>query len=281
VARKISANPFDHAQAMVVRFEPDRHIAALFAPSDRRAYLYSLHAFALEVGGVRAAVKEPQLGEIRLQWWRDVVEGRREEEAWGNPIAAALLKTMSDNNLPATALTALIDARVADLYDDAPPDWTALEAYCGETQSSLIRLGAIILAGGTDPGGVDAAGHAGVAWGLTGLLRAFPWHARRGQIYLPQPLLDAIGVDRDAIVAGRDSEGLRAGLAEMRSRAREHLSKARDLKGTVRADTSAAYLPLAMVERYLAPMERSKYKPYETLIDATNTLRVWSMWRGW
>jgi 15-cis-phytoene synthase len=281
MAKAPSSNPFDHAQAMVVRFEPDRHIAALFAPADRRAYLYALHAFALEVGGVRAAVKDPQLGEIRLQWWRDVVEGRRDEEAWGNPVAAALLRAIADNNLPAAGLTALIDARVADLYDDAPPDWTALEGYCGETQSSLIRLGGIILARGDDPGGADAAGHAGVAWGITGILRAFPWHARRGQIYMPQRLLDAVGVDREAIVAGRDGEGLRAALAEMRARARDHLAKARSLGSTIRPDIRAAFLPLAMVERYLQPMDGRKYKPFETIVDATNALRVWAMWRGW
>jgi 15-cis-phytoene synthase len=281
MAKAPSSNPFDHAQAMVVRFEPDRHIATLFAPADRRAYLYALHAFALEIGGIRAAIKEPALGEIRLQWWREVVEGRREEEAWGNPVAGALLKTMTDNNLPAGALTSLIDARVADLYDDAPADWTALEGYCGETQSSLIRLGSFILARGTDPGAADAAGHAGVAWGLTGILRAFPWHARRGQICMPQNLMAAVGLDREALVAGRDSESLRAALGEIRARARDHLAKAQALRSTIRPDVGAAFLPLAMVERYLRPMEKPKYKPFETLIDATNTLRVWAMWRGW
>lgn len=281
MAKAQSSNPFDHAQAMVVRFEPDRHIATLFAPSDRRAYLYALHAFALEVGGVRAAVKEPALGEIRLQWWRDVIEGQREEEAWGHPVAAALLKTMADTNLPATALTSLIDARVADLYDDAPPDWNAIEGYCGETQSSLFRLASIILARGTDPGGAEAAGHAGVAWGLTGILRAFPWYARRGQIYLPQSLMDAVGLDREAIMSGYDGEGLRAALGEMRSRARGHLAKARGLRSSISPDIRAVFLPLAMVERYLAPMETPKYKPFETIVDATNTLRVWAMWRGW
>jgi 15-cis-phytoene synthase len=281
MAKAPPANPFDHAQSMVVRFEPDRHIATLFAPADRRAYLYALHAFALEVGGVRAAVKEPTLGEIRLQWWRDVVNGGREDEAWGNPVAAALLRTMADNNLPAAALLALIDARVEDLYDDLPADWTALEAYCGETQSALIRLGGFILARGADPGGADAAGHAGVAWGITGILRAFPWHARRGQIRLPQPLMDAVGLDREALVSGTDGEGLRAALAEMRSRARHHLAKARQVKASIRQDIQPAFLPLAMVERYLRPMDSPKYKPFETVIDATNTLRVWAMWRGW
>jgi phytoene synthase len=280
MAKAPSKNPFDHAQALVRRFDPDRHVAALFAPADRRAYLYALAAFALEVGGVRAAVKEPMPGEIRLQWWRDVINGEREEEAWGNPVAGALLKTMADNRLPVKPFLDLIDARVADLYDDPPPDWNALEGYLGETQSSLIRLAAIILANGEDPGAADAAGHAGVAIGLVALLRAFPWHARRGQILIPQDLLAAVGVERDDIVSGRDGEGLRAALAEMRSRARDHLMKAQALKAAIRPDIMPAFLPLTMVPRYLAPMEQPKYKPYETIVDAAHWLRVWAMWRG-
>jgi 15-cis-phytoene synthase len=116
---------------------------------------------------------------------------------------------------------------------------------------------------------------------MTGLLRAFPWHSRRGQIYLPQPLMTAVGLDREAIVSGRDGEGLRAALAEMRQRARDHLGKARALAPTVRPDVRAAFLPLAMIERYLKPMDSPRFKPFETIVDATNTLRVWSMWRGW
>ena len=62
---------------------------------------------------------------------------------------------------------------VFDLYDDTMPTLNDLEGYCGETSSSLIRLGAMILADGSDPGAADAAGHAGVAYALTGLLAPF------------------------------------------------------------------------------------------------------------
>ena len=78
-----------------------------------------------------------------------------------------------------------------------------------------------------------------------------------------------------------DSPGLRAALAEMRARARDHLAKARALKNEVPAAMQPAFLPLAMVERYLTPMEKASYNPFKTIIDAANWLRIWSMWRGW
>ena len=40
---------------------------------------------------VREAAREPLPGEIRLQWWTDVLSGERREEASANPVAAALL----------------------------------------------------------------------------------------------------------------------------------------------------------------------------------------------
>jgi len=266
---------------LVQKHDADRHVAILFAPADRRQHLHALQAFSLEIAGIRAAAKEPMPGEIRLQWWRDILNGERDGEANGHPVAMAIRATIASNSLPLQPFLDLIEARAFDLYDDPPPDWNALEGYCGETSSALYRLASIILAKGEDPGGADAAGHAGVAYALTGLLRAFPWHARRGQVFIPRSLLDAVGLDREDIVSGTDNPQLRAALAEMRARTRHHLAKARVLKVGLRPEIGPAFLPLAMVDRYLKPMESRSYKPYATIIEVANCLRVWTMWRGW
>jgi phytoene synthase len=274
-------NAYRICAALVQKHDADRHVAALFAPADRRPHLQALQAFSLEIAGIRAAAKEPMPGEIRLQWWREVLGGERAGEGEGHPVGLAIRNTIAKNQLPLQPFIDLIDARSFDLYDDPPPDWTALEGYCGETSSALFRLASIILAEGEDPGGAESAGHAGVAYAIAGLLRALPWHARRGQVYIPQSLLTAVGVDREDVVSGTDSPALRAALAEMRARARDHLAKARGGKSALRADIAPAFLPLAMVERYLAPMESRSYQPFKTVIDVAHWLRVWSMWRGW
>ncbi len=273
-------NAYAICAALVQKHDSDRQVATLFAPAERRPHLYALHAFSLEIAGIRAAAKEPAPGEIRLQWWREVLDGTRAEEGAGHPVGMAIRDTIERCRLPLQPFQDLIDARSFDLYDDPPADWNALEGYCGETSSALISLGSIILTGGEAAADADAAGHAGVAYALTGLLRAFPWHARRGQVFLPQTLLTAVNLDREDIVSGTDSPGLRAVLAEMRARARDHLAKARALKPRLRPEVQPAFLPLAMVERYLAPMEKRSYHPYKTIIDAANWVRIWAMWRG-
>ncbi|MGL4634525.1 MAG: phytoene/squalene synthase family protein [Beijerinckiaceae bacterium] len=264
---------------LVKKHDADRATAALFAPADRRPSLYALQAFSLEIAGIRGQIKEALPGEIRLQWWRDALGGERAEEAKAHPVALAILDTIQSNRLPLQALLDLIDARVFDLYDDQPADWNTLEGYCGETSSALFRLASIILMRGEEPGAAEAAGHAGVAYAITGLLRAFPWHARRGQVFMPQSLTSAVGLSREDIVAGKDSEALRAALSEMRGQARGHLEKVDALRDTIRSEIKPAFLPLANVKAYLAEMERKDYAPYSALVDVPQWKRVWSMWR--
>jgi len=52
----------------------DRFQTGLFAPARKRNTLFALYAFNYEIARVRETVTEPMLGQIRLQWWREVVE---------------------------------------------------------------------------------------------------------------------------------------------------------------------------------------------------------------
>ena len=169
-----------------------------------------------------------------------------------NPVAAALDDTIVQFRLPRQALVDLIDARIFDLYDDPMPSLNDLEGYCGETSSSLIRLSSLVLADGRDPGAADAAGHAGVAYAITGLLRAFPWHARRGQVYLPARYSDRHGVVRDDIVTGRGGPGL-SGRAGGSARRRPQASRAGARRCARRSRCRKPPSAVALVEPYLRP----------------------------
>jgi 15-cis-phytoene synthase len=153
-----------------------------------------------------------------------------------------------------------------------------LEGYCGETSSLLIRLASLVLAEGADPGAADAAGHAGVAYAITGLLRAFPWHARRGQLYLPADVLGRHGVKRDDIVMGRGGPGLVAALAEMRSAAHDHWQRARALRATIPPAVAPAFLPAALVPGYLKAMEARDYDPFRTIVDLPRWRKLALLW---
>lgn len=279
---------FSYCEALVRERDPDRYWAAFFAPADKRPHLFALFAFNQEIARVRESVSAPLPGEIRLQWWRDLLDGlgaaaaadEVTDEA-SSPVARALAATIVGFRLPLQAFHDLIDARVFDLYDDIMPSVSDLEGYCGETSSVLFRLASLVLADGREPGGADAAGHGGVAFAIAGLLRALPWHLQRGQIFVPADIMARHGLDRDGTLAGTgDDEALDRALADMRALARDHLSKAQARISDLSPDARAAVLPLAIVPAYLARMESRGYSPRRTLVDLPQWRRLWTLWRA-
>jgi len=268
-----------HCENLVRAGDKDRWLASLFAPADRRAHLHALYAFNLEVARVRELAREPMAGEIRLQWWREVIAGTRPGEAAANPVAAALLETIARFGLSSQTLADLIEARAFDLYDDPMPSMEAFAGYGRRTAAGLIELAAQVL-GGASPGVCEAAVPAGIAYATTGLLRAFALHASRGQLYLPADVLERHGVSTSDVFAGRATEPLRAALAELRAFARGNLAAFAARRGELPAAVVPAFLPVALVPAYLARMERRGYDPFTTPVDVPQWRRQWLLWRA-
>jgi len=268
-----------HCDELIRAGDRDRWLANLLAPADKRLHLSALYAFNLEIARVREIVADPMPGEIRFQWWRDALAGVR-GDVQAHPVAAPLIDTIRRFNLPRKAFTDLIAARSFDLYDDPMPTEADLEGYCGETSSALIRLATLVLAAGADPGGADAAGHAGVAFAMTGLMRALPWHASRGQVFIPGDLLARHGIGRDDLLAGRPGAPIAAVLADMRSATRRHLGAARAAMASVASPARPAFLPVALCPAYLRLMERRSYDPFTTLIELPQWRKQWILWRA-
>jgi len=232
----------------------------------------------VEIARVRELVSEALAGEVRLQWWRDALDGAAQGEVRANPVADALLDSIAQFKLPVGPMQRLIEARTFDLYDDAMPSMTELDTYARDTSSALIELAAAILCGAEQDLG-ETAIHAGIAYAIAGLLRAFPVHAARGQLYLPRDLLDRHGVDRDDIFAGRVTEELRAALAELRQHARQHLAELDEWRSLVPPEASPAFLPVALVPAMLARMDRPNYDPFKPL-ELPQWQRQWMLWRA-
>jgi phytoene synthase len=178
--------------------------------------------------------------------------------------------------LPAAPLDALIDARARDLYDDPILTLSELEAYGRATASTLFGMAARILDRGAAPD--DVADPAGVAYALAGLLKAFPRHAARGQIYLPTETLERHGVAGAEVAAGTAGPGLRAALAEIAGQARERLAQAAGRWQSVSPGARPAFLPLAWVAPLLARIERNP-DPFVP-IDLPQWRRQWLLWRA-
>ena len=270
---------FQHCAALVREADRDRYLAALFAPADRRNALFSLYAFDLEIARVRDVAREPMPGEIRLQWWREVLEGKRDTEAAAHPVAAAFLETLTQYHLPRAPLIDLIEARSFDLYDDPMSSFAELQGYARQTAGTIVEDAARVLAGDLNAAVVDLAHAAGEALTLAAVLTKLPLHTARGQLYLPLETLSAYAAKHEDIFARKATTELRTALAELRLRARSHLSRIGEAATEIPPRVWPAFLPLAPLRPLLLRMERRDYDPFQPPQMAP-WRRQWRIWRA-
>jgi phytoene synthase len=123
-----------HAAQEARRHDWNRYICALFAPPREREALFALIAFHGEIVRAGEMVREPIMGEIRKQWWRDAVEA-----------------IYGGGTLPATPT---VDALAAGITDFRLPRREIDELIDEPTSAALMALQLRVLADGNDP---DAA----------------------------------------------------------------------------------------------------------------------------
>ncbi|UYQ70493.1 squalene/phytoene synthase family protein [Pelagibacterium flavum] len=259
------SDSFALAADQLRELDRDRYAASLVIPAAHRSAVQSIFAFSAEIAAVRERVSEPVPGEIRLQWWVDAIEGEGHGAIASNPVADALFRTLERYELPSGPLLRLLAARRFDLYHDPMPDIGQFEGYAGETVSVLFQYAAMILAGGPVDQAADAAGHLGVAQALVGHVRAFGYNASRGQLFLPLALFTAHGVREADIYAGKDSEGLRAALAQAGELAQTHAEKAALAIAGLDAGIRPAFASLALVKADIRGLGRQIDQPLTAL----------------
>lgn len=191
---------------LVERGDPDRFLAVMAAPPSARGPLLVLQAFNLEVARAPWVTKEPLLARMRLQFWRDVVEGAGREPTPAHDVAGPLATLITARDLPRGVLLEMIAARETDLERAPFADDAALWRYLEGSSGALMLLSVRALGGEADA----MARGLGAAQGLANYLMAVPALEAAGKMPLPD--------GRAAAVAALAREGL-SRLADARARA--------------------------------------------------------------
>ncbi len=227
-------SPLSPVGAIVRRSDPDRFLTALFAPPDKREALFTLYAFNHEAARAHEATQQPMIALIRLQWWREVVEGARKT----HEVATPLSDLLESGALDPAELLCVLDAReVTELATVAEwRDWL------------LSGPGALAVAAGRLLGAADTTPlrALGAGYAAAGLLRSVAPLARSGQCLLPADLLEAHGLSSEAVVADPSAPGLQAVAAAL-------AKEGQSLLGTPRRRSKglAAALPAVLARRDL------------------------------
>lgn len=265
-----------HLADIVRAGDRDRYWASLASPAATRRHLLALLAFNIELSRIGEQVREPQLGDIRLQWWRDALE-QPAGTVTGHPVADALRETRDAHGLPAAALDAMIEARGIDARRESIATMDDLRAYLIASAGGVFRLGAWIT--GARGAEVDAASDdAAMAYGLAGLMRALPYHAARGQVYLPAEFLGAFGITSAQLLAGEGGEALRTALGVLGARGNAHLAAYRDHARHLPPAALPVFLPLALVPAYLRRLTAPTHRPLQDIAQLNplaSFLRIW------
>ena len=265
---------FQHCAALVREADRDRYLATLFAPAKHREALFALYAFNAEVARVRDLAREPMPGEIRLQWWRDVLGGERQSEARAHPVAAALREMLMRYKLSAGSLIDLIDARAFDLYDDPMPTLADLQRYGVRTDAAILMMAGQIL--GAPGAAADAVTReVGLALAIAGTMIGFAKHAARRRLYVPLDVLERHGAERESIFAGDVDAPLQAVWAEMRGHVHAHLAAAEKARAAAPPAVLPALLPVALV----GPTLRRSDDPFRPA-PLPAWRRQWLLWRA-
>lgn len=254
----------------VRRFDNDRYVCALFAPDAAREALFALYAFNIEIAKTREAVSEAMLGQIRLQWWREALDGIFAGTPRKHDVVAALQGAITAHDLPRAPFDALIDTREIDLEDAPVADRSALLTYARETTVPLNALSAQVLGSAPPPDEL------GAAWSIAGLIRAMPFHARARRQYVPAALLAEHGATVTDYMELRSTDGMRATVQALAADARQALDGI-DLNAMPQLFRAQAKL----VERRLKQISRAGHNPFDARLQRrAGPMDLFAVWRA-
>ncbi len=267
---------------LVRRYDRDRFLTALFAPPAIRERLLTLYAFNVEIARIPETVTEPLIGEMRLQWWRNVLAslGKGEPAPKGHPVAEPLAALILDADLPIPLFMTLLNAREQDLAEHPPESLETLNGYCQDTSASLSLL-ALEAMDITDDLATEAATSVGIAWALTGIARSVRHMALVGRTLLPHQLMTEAGLSVQDLQSPEKAKRAGPIIRAVANHALHHLERARATENGVDLRALPVLLPATLASYYLRMLERCNYDIYHPRLKNLHppVLRLW--WNAW
>jgi 15-cis-phytoene synthase len=162
-------------------------------PTEKRRGICAVYAFARRVddigdGGLPA---ERKLADLR--WVRESLSRADADD----PVVVALADARRRFQLPAEALTDLVDGVEMDVVGTHFERFDELVVYCRAVAGSIGRLCVAIFGARDIAAGAMLADELGVAMQLTNILRDVREDYDRGRVYLPAEDLHAFGCSED------------------------------------------------------------------------------------
>jgi len=175
---------------------PERRLAVAHAHGLARQGLATLFALDERLGEIVMRAKEPQIGMIRLVWWRDALAALDRAPPPAEPLLAAAAALRPDR-IAGRELATIAEGWEA-LLDDAEIDADTATRHAQHRGAQLFRLAGRVLGDEN-----ERLGDAGEGWALADLGRHFAQPGRG------DALLDQARAPLERAMAGRWPSSLR------------------------------------------------------------------------
>jgi phytoene synthase len=142
--------------------DPWLDLASSYAPDRSRAALEALFALDTALGNVLRTTREPLVGQMRLAWWREALQGLDASGAPAEPVLQSLTAAVLPLGITGHALSGMVDAWEPWLGDSCAGP---IDDHARLRGRALFALAGIALGAAAD----DPLGEAGEGWALADL----------------------------------------------------------------------------------------------------------------
>lgn len=263
----LPSTPATHSLSNLSRkYDSPSYTLLPFIPTPAQPAYLAIRAFNIEIARVADHVSTPQVGALRLQFWRDNITRTFAGTPPKQPVSLLLAHALSllrqrapaGHGLSKAWFLRVIAAREQYLTNAPYPSLAALETYAENTYSTLLylTLQALPLHSVTAD---HLASHVGKAAGIVAVLRGLPLlafppppnhhsnsgglgmveqqrgRAQQGVVTLPLDVMAEVGLrEEDVLRKGAEAEGLRDAVFQVATRASDHLVTARSMLQNLR-----------------------------------------------
>ncbi|MCU0869971.1 MAG: presqualene diphosphate synthase HpnD [Burkholderiales bacterium] len=251
-----------------------------FLPPPQRRAITALYAFCREVDDAVDETSDPGVARTRLDWWRAQID-----TIWNgapaHPVARALVPVVRDHGLDRAHFHGIVDGMQMDLDWNRYPDFATLEVYCHRVAGLVGMLSAEIFGVTRDATRVYARA-LGIALQLTNILRDVGEDARRNRIYVPLDEITAAGVSVDDFILYRETDAMRALLAQQADRAAHWYDTAyATLPDADRRAQRTGLVMGAIYRRLLHEVRDEGAGVLNRRVSLTPMTKLWLAWRTW
>lgn len=241
-------------------------------PPDRQADALVFYDFCRIVDDI---ADEPGIADSArreaLDAWRSAVRGANDSPALPEPLRAVVDRHAIDPEL--------LDAILLGVIQDIDPvdfqTFEDLRQYCWRV-AAAVGLVSLRIFGLPAPEGDRFANALGLALQLTNILRDVSEDAQRGRVYLPLDVLNAAGVSRESVLAGRMTAGLCRAMKSLAETAHGYFAEAVAERPTGRdRELRAADLMARIYFGVLRKIERRGFDVFSRRVRLSAAEKLW------